>query len=324
MTQLGEAISVDIFIAKDEEHNEKTCPWHDDSEKPKAVEMEVPNPETDGDSPSMPKNDGGKLGKSLEKDNQKKPESKITLHFAPDEMLTWKKGDKDLKVRTYTDKETEQYDVKYAPHHLIPGNESLAKSKLVPYLGDKTVIKNFNKKGIESKVKDKETVGYDVNCAENGVWLPSPYALSMENEWPSDDGKKRILKMKGKEYVNVAVSFQKAYVAAAIEESGSRQFHMRHADYSKQVHKVLDKIAAKMKKMEDGACKIASDSKKDGKIEAPLGLSARLNALSAQLKVLLIGPVWHKKYYGDDKLLTDYFSLVEEIKGLKANIVKVI
>jgi hypothetical protein len=145
----------------------------------------------------------------------------------------------------------------------------------------------------------------------------------MENEWPSEEGKKHILKMKGKEYQNVAVSFQKAYVAAAIEESGKRQFHMRHKDYSTQVQKVLDKIAAKMKVMEDGACKIASDSKKDGKIDAPLGLVARLNALSAQLKVLLIGPVWHEEYYGDDKLMTDYFSLVEAVTGLKADIVKV-
>lgn len=324
MTQLGEAISVDIFIAKDEEHNEKTCPWHDDSESPAAVEMEVPNPETDGDSPSMPKNDGGKLGKSLESDNQKKPESKITLQFAPDEMLTWKKGDKALKVRTYSDNDSKEYDVQYAPHHLIPGNESLSRSDIVSYLGDDKVIKNFAKAGQESFIKDGQSIGYDVNCAENGVWLPSPYALSMKNEWPSDDGKKRILKMKGKEYFNVAVSFQQAYVAAAIEESGSRQFHMRHADYSMQVKKVLNKIAAKLEKMEDGACKIASDSKDDDKLDAPLGLVARLNVFSAQLKVLLIGPVWHEEYYGDDKLMTDYFSLVTAVEGLKADIVKVI
>jgi len=79
-----------------------------------------------------------------------------------------------------------------------------------------------------------------------------------------------------------------------------------------------------MKKMEDGACKIANDSKGDGKVDAPKGLVARLNILSAQLKVLLIGPVWHKKYYVDDKLMKDYLSLEKEVKGLKADIVKIL
>jgi hypothetical protein len=146
----------------------------------------------------------------------------------------------------------------------------------------------------------------------------------MKNEWPSEAGKKILLKLKGKEYRNIAIDFQRAYVAAAIEVSGNRQFHMRHKNYSIQVFKVLDKIAAKMKKMEDGACKIAKDSKDDDKLDAPLGLVARLNVFSAQLKVLLIGPVWHEEYYGDDKLMTDYFSLVTAVEGLKADIVKVI
>jgi len=154
--------------------------------------------------------------------------------------------------------------------------------------------------------------------------LPSPYALSMKNERPSEAGKKILLKLKGKEYRNIAIDFQRAYVAAAIEVSGNRQFHMRHKNYSIQVFKVLDKIAAKMKKMEDGACKIAKDSKKNGKLDAPLGLVARLNALSIQLKVLLIGPVWHKKFYGDDKLMKAYFGLEKEIDGLKADIIKIL
>jgi len=137
----------------------------------------------------------------------------------------------------------------------------------------------------------------------------------IKNKWPSEDGKK---------YVEHAVSFQEAYIAVAIKESGGKQFHMRHNNYSEQVKDVLDGIAAKMMMMMiEGECEIAADGEDDGKIDAPLGLVARLNALSAQLKVLLIGPVWHEEYYGDDKLMTDYFSLVEAVTGLKADIVKV-
>lgn len=319
MAQLGEAIAAPSFLS-DEDHNEKTCPWHDEAAKTDAKPMEKADPETDTVVPSMPDNDGGTLGKNLIKSGSKKPEDELTLEYARDERLTYKEGKKNKSVQTYTDKKTETFKLQYAPHHLIPGNESLSESLLVVYLGDDNVIKNFNKENHVSKIKDKQTVGYDVNAAENGVWLPSPYALSMSNQWPSIPGKEYILKVRGEEVFGKTVSFQKAYVAAAIHKSGDRQFHMRHVNYSEEVKNVLNGIAGKLKLMSKGVCEIASKKKEDGKYEAPTGLVARLNVLSGQLNRLLTGPSWHAPFYADDNLMTDYVTTLEFVKGLKPEI----
>ena len=318
MAQIGESIAAPSFISE-EDHNEKTCPWHDDAPKADPKPMEKPDPETDTAVP-MPANDGGKLGKNLEKSGSKKPEHTLTLEYAPDERLTYKEGGKNKSVQTYTDKKVETFNLQYAPHHLIPGNESLSESLLVAYLGDDNVIKNFNKDKLSSKIKDKQTVDYDVNAAENGVWLPSPYALSMSNQWPSIPGKEYILKIKGEEVLGVTVSFQKAYVAAAIDKSGDRQFHMRHVKYSAEVKDVLDGIAGKLKLMTKGACDVASKEKDDGKFEAPTGLVGRLNILSNQLKLLLTGPSWHAPFYADDNLMTEYVATLKLVEGLKPKI----
>ena len=121
---------------------------------------------------------------------------------------------------------------------MIPGNESLKGSKIVAYLGDNNVIKHY-KKGVSSKIKDDHTVGYDVNRAENGVWLPSPYALSMSNQWPSLIGVMVVKKRLGETVANETEAFKHAYVAEAIRVSGNDQFHMRHSDYSNEVRKGL-------------------------------------------------------------------------------------
>jgi len=156
------------------------------------------------------------------------------------------------------------------------------------------------------------------------VWLPTPYALSNKNKWPSVDGKKYIFKSEGQRYVEHAVSFQEAYIAAAIKESGGKQFHMRHNNYSEQVKDVLDGIAAKMMMMIGGECEIAADGEDDGKIDAPLGLVARLNALSAQLKVLLIGTVWHPPFFADNEGMNTFIENLDKAENPSADIEKII
>lgn len=323
MTQLGESIKSPEFEST-EDHNEKTCPWHCKNDA-KAEQMDEPNPETDTATPSMPENNGGKLGRNLEADGKVKPEHKVTLNYAFGEVLKYGPGEKK-SVQTYINTKTGTFDLQYAPHHLIPGNESLAESDLGVYLGDDTVITHFNKAGKASRIIDTQSVGYDINAAENGVWLPSPYALSMSNKWTSEDGKTYLLKMKREGDVEIAVSFQQAYVAEAIHISGGRQFHMRHKGYSNEVKDILNCIAAKLEKMENFACPIASDEKKkkDGKIEAPKGLVGRLNILSRQLERLLVGPSWHSPFYADNKLMEEYVKTLKDVKGLKPNITKIL
>ncbi|MEJ2045834.1 MAG: hypothetical protein P8X89_21465 [Reinekea sp.] len=109
--------------------------------------------------------------------------------------------------------------------------------------------------------------------------------------------------------------FKKAYAYSAIDNSGSRQFHTTHKDYSREVEKVLDKIADKLALFEtSGVCpemKDEGDSDTE-KLNAPMGLPERLNILSDNLENLLTGHTWHwpfilgdytEKYIEDRQLI---------------------
>lgn len=295
--ELGESISVPDFVSEDK-HNEKVCPWHNPKPSGKSAVMDPQAPDEDTDV--MPKNLGTKLGKNL----GNPPSGEVTIEYKQGTALRFKQGRKMKSVQTYS-KEDDCiycYDLQYAPHHLIPGNESLKNSGVVPFLGDKNAIQHF---GTDSYIKDGMTVGYDVNDAKNGVWLPSPYALSMSNQWPSDDGLEVIKKRKGQRIANETEALRMAYVAAAIEASGNKQFHMRHADYSNQVKKALNAIGERMSQMAVETCPIASNSEDDGKIDPPMGLPSRLDALSNNLRRLLTGEVWRAPIF-TDKLTQQY------------------
>jgi hypothetical protein len=198
----------------------------------------------------------------------------------------------------------EDYDLQYAPHHLIPGNESLKGSSVVSFLGDDDTIEEYAE-GAASHIKEGFSVGYDVNANENGVWLPSPYALSMANSWPSEPGVKVIKKRLGQKLADDTEDFKMAYVAASIEEGGNRQFHMRHKEYSDKVIEILQAIGARMKLMAASECPIAKSSKKGGKFDPPMGLRGRLDVLSGNLRRLTIGAVWRDPLF-TDKLTKDY------------------
>lgn len=224
----------------------------------------------------IPANSGKKLGQSLGgKDDTRIKVTYSASSTAKDEPLQW------------------------APHHLIPGNASLKGSNIVPYLGDDTVIKKY---GSGSKIKKGQTVGYNVNAAENGVWLPSPYALSMKGKWPTNPADKL------------------AYVEAAIDQNGGNsQFHMCHTQYSLKVQTILDTLADKLEMLTDsGACDKA-DGKKDDKFDAPQALVARLHGISGQMRRFLTGPVWRAPLFTDDTLMAAYIThkKMKVVKGLK-------
>ena len=295
--ELGESVSVPDFVS-DDKHNEKVCPWHNPKPKGKSAVMDPQSPDEDTDV--MPKNLGTKLGKNL----GEAPRGEVTIEYKQGSTLRFKQGQKLKKVQTYS-KEDDciyRYDLQYAPHHLIPGNESLKNSGVVPFLGDKNAIKHF---GEESHIKDGMTVGYDVNDAKNWVWLPSPYALSMSNQWPSDGGLEVIKKRKGQRIANETEALRMAYVAAAIDASGNKQFHMRHKEYSREVRKSLNAIGERLDDMMDEACPIAVKNTQDEKTDPPMGLPSRLDALSDNLRNLLTGTVWRSPIF-TDKLTKQY------------------
>jgi hypothetical protein len=309
MTQIGEAIDVPDFVSP-ELHNEKTCPWHLTAQSDSGV-MELQEP--DEDAENVPKNLGTKLGKNLNASGENEPRQpdgkflavpvayKPAAQFAFAEKVQGKV--KTKKVRIYEEAKECDYPVQYAPHHLIPGNESLKKSPIVRFIGHADAIKHY---GSISKIKDGQFIGYDVNAAENGVWLPSPYALSMHNEWPSEGGIDALRVRPGESAViakQVADTedFKYAFTVSAIANlKPSRQFHMRHADYSKKVRQVLGSIGARMHVMTIKTCPLAKNSKDaSGKFDAPYALKGRLNLLSSNLRTLVTGAIWRSPLFTD-------------------------
>lgn len=313
--ELGEKVSPSDFVSEDL-HNEHVCPWHNPKPKGPSAVMDPQTPDEDTDV--MPKNLGTKLGKNL----GNPPRGEVTVEYKQGSTLRFKQGRKMKTVQTYS-KEDDCiycYDLQYAPHHLIPGNESLKGSGVVPFLGDENAIQHFGK---TSHIKKGLSANYDVNHAKNGVWLPSPYALSMSNQWPSDDGLEIVKKRKGQRVANETEALRMAYVAAAIEASGNLQFHMRHNDYSRAVRKALDKIGERLKAMMRGTCPIAAKSKENGKIDPPMGLTARLNVLSDNLRRLVTGSVWRPPIF-TDKLTQQYAKERLTDTGAKGQVTKVL
>jgi hypothetical protein len=309
--EVGEPITEPQFL-DDDVHNEKTCPWHKDGKK-KAKKMDPVDP--DDDSKIMPPNDGGKLGRNLTDAKNKRPTvDTVEIKYKAGDLLFFKSGKKTKEVQAYKNSSTNvEYDLQYAPHHLIPGNESLKGNLVVAFLGDTDTISNFAN-GQTSHIKDGFSAGYDVNDADNGVWLPSPYALSMANRWPSEPGVKVIKRRRGVALGESTEKFKEAYVAASIEATG-RQFHMRHKAYSSKVQTLLTSIGERLCMMVTGTCPIA-ESSDDGsnKFDPPPGLVARLNVMSSNLDRLLTGSRWQPPMFADD--MTRQYSL--DLKKVKA------
>ena len=145
-------------------------------------------------------NDSGELGNALARESANGTE----LHLPHLEEITISPSAGQTRKCTYN------------PHHLLPGGASWPKTALKKWVDEKT----------ENLVRSD--IGYNVNCYENGIDLPSSNA--MRGNWTTQPP-----------------NFQKAYAFAAMDADGPRrQFHDSHKAYSEFVIKVLDKIAAKL------------------------------------------------------------------------------
>lgn len=319
MTQLGEAVAIGVFVSNDKTHSESTCPWHKKVADPTADPMEPQLVDEDAHG-AIPANMGKKLGDNLNKAKETPPASnEISITYRSGKAIAFKLRGKNKRVQTYerVDTETFDYPLQYAPHHLIPGNESLKGSEVLAYMGDSSVINAYEPPGA-SKIKKGKSIAYDVNAAQNGVWLPSPYALSNSNKWPSQDGLEVVLSRLGQVAVDEAENFKTAYVAAGIEASGHRQFHMRHEDYSYKVQEILDAMANKMKALTT-KCPVTGKDESNGLMDPPGGLKATLNALSTRMKMLLTGPVWRPPFFTDD-LSEEYASSLKRVRRSTRNL----
>jgi hypothetical protein len=265
----------------------------------------------------MPNNSGKKLGNSLKADKKPAPQGEtVSVYYAQGAMVQYPAGkNKKKKMRIYGETvDSVDYDLQYAPHHLIPGNESLKGSQVVQFLGAASVITHFKGDGADSCIKPKMSVGYDINSGLNGEWLPSPYALSMSNEWPAAEGIEALYKSDARAAL-IAENFKMAYASASINHAG-KQFHMRHAEYSAKVREILDAMGSKMKLL---AVKCPeSKDENDDKFNPPGALKAKLETLSGKLRGLVTGSVtgWHNPLFVDSSNAKYYEETISAPQGL--------
>jgi hypothetical protein len=205
------------------EHDEGECPFCRDDEVGDRTSDDVADLEEDPGV--LIGNDSGKLDRNLAAAGAPRPED-------------WAIADP---------RDGSDHRVTPNPHHLIPGNESLKKAAtLLPWI--------FAGERIDSDV------GYDVNHAANGVWLPSNNAMRGDPAWSN-------------------AAFKGAYVRAAMGVSGGH-FHDRHGSpYSAFVTGVLNKIADRLS-VEAARCPRCAG---EGARRPPYGLVERLDGVSRRL-----------------------------------------
>jgi hypothetical protein len=175
-----------------------------------------------------------------------------------------------------------------AAHHCIPGGASLAKA---------TALHDFMRKGGPFSLASD--IGYDVNSASNGVWLPGNYAVR-----PGQHGW-------NKKWGNCTPTFKIEYASRAMKKA-NRQFHDAHVSYNNKVLKTLEAMAEKLGEPED-KCPVCE--KRIESTRPPFGLVTRLNAVSSKHRAMLIGLSKRTKkcvengYFTSSRMKT-YFKLV--------------
>jgi len=147
-------------------------------------------------------------------------------------------------------------------HHLIPGNASLAECGEILDLM------------VADRGKISADIGYDINAAQNGIWLPGSYGVNKESA---------TIPMKWKRY-----QFKLDYAFAAMDTAGA-QFHDSHPEYSRLVLRSLRALAQKITIKAPEKCGICDKNIAD-KARPPFGLVGRLHRLSSLHRKFLRGP----------------------------------
>ena len=233
MTQLGEMVEVALATELSVE-----CPFTSPAD-PEISEEKESVAKDDLDSVAEPQaNDGGILGRNLK--NASNGEAKFVNQLCPAPLPdknppidTRRGGGGKISVKGDSSGE---YPYTVAAHHLIPGEASLVKSRLYK----KYMVKNGKIKtrsGREFTIT--QNIGYCVNGAHNGVWLPGNYAIREKTSpkegvsWGSAPGKPGLIDLD--EFKDWCFNYMLACV-----DKVQGQFHDSHPTYNEKALGVLN------------------------------------------------------------------------------------
>lgn len=312
MTQIGEGVQIGMVDADDLD-----CPFDHDNPEPPTVENQLIGSGTklatkmgNGTSTHL----YAPLVKKCEQiDN---PKDRSGHPFANKAKVV---HIRDRDAATGKDYE-HRYPVTCAAHHLVPAQEALKQSHLLAFMV---------KKGETAKLKDKDfskgvvwaNVGYEVNGAENGIYLPGSYAVGggrgglklwVENDDMPDKEEEDVTEeadpaspqLYGRLNEISATNRKWQYVRQAVAKAPG-QFHDRHVDYSNFVTSVLDKIFEDYRRryfksfieFQCPKCEERAEKARKQGVPTPFGLVARLNGLSRNLAAFLNGSTWRRNIY---------------------------
>lgn len=246
MPQFGEPVTVSLIVDDSWE-----CPFAHGNTEPTVS--------------NLLSNNGIVLGKNMDagvSTSKREPTCEKVEH--PEIDLTIKK--RKIKL----DAEGFDLRIKMNAHHLIPGKASLPKSNLMDYVAaDRGVIRS--------------DIGYVVNGAQNGVWLPSNNAVAGWGDLTvtRSDG---VAKLRSEQDVS-GFFLQRDYAFVAMEISQA-QFHDTHLDYNEFLIKCLNKLFLKCWV----GTKACDKCKAEEKMPPPYALISRLNAISDRMRKHLLFP----------------------------------
>lgn len=296
MTELAESVAIGLLT----EENAADCPFKAVVEGVDDVEVENIRVDDASSVRGQQNNDGGVLGKNLISASPGK-DGTVGGPFGPPiakavARIDTKRTRLLLKVLGTADIPTGLYGFTVAAHHLIPGEAALEKSELIHFMTqDETVTITVITPGVGEQEKSKtieKHIGYNVNGAHNGVWLPGNYYIRAVS---SPKGFGSWSEMGSNPWcLN--------YMAAATKAGGG-QFHDAHTQYSAKVKELLNKIAFMLSKHECDSC--AKD-----KINPPFRIKTRLYQLSSYFKGKLTAPpsMWKLPWFASDRWSEEAFA----------------
>jgi hypothetical protein len=260
MTQIFEPVDVGIIL----EH-EPDCPFCKSNMKEKPIPLPVTKIVANWDEDAVADaidNDSGDLEENMKKAKRPRPTNWVV----------------DMRMVG----ESRSHKLVANPHHLIPGNESLA-------CADTLLEWIFASGG-----KIENDIGYDVNNAQNGIWLPSNNSMRGVKWWEGDD----------------EINQKTKFVVQAMDKAG-RHFHDRHNDpYSEFVTEILNKIADRMNGVSQKGCPYEKEASGKGKYKPPYSLVARLNGVSNRIKPYLSATAKPNRRLYTSKLVMEYWKAI--------------
>lgn len=281
---IGELIAVGLF-----KQESAKCPFNIPVSSPVSEDPEDIAKDDLDSVTKIQENDGGKLGRNLSTASHGAPGTINDIYPAaiasPTPPIDTKRnGGGNVKV----EKDQKEYPYAVAAHHLIPGEASLAKSRL---------YEKYLKKGGKIKTRSgkeyiiAENIGYNVNGAHNGVWLPGNYAIRETSSPESGISWGKL----GLEYEEWCGSYMLACVKKA-----NAQFHDSHPTYNDKVLGILNRIHRALVVHQDSC----EECKGKDTIPPPYVLKTRLYVTSRYLRGKLKaipGRKWKIPWYTSER-----------------------